>query len=225
MSIGPRAPFDPEGFRSIRGAHTLERESLSILRELYLLRDKLAARADKPPFKVFGNHQLIEIATTAPHDFDALRRATGFPEHLVRRFGSASSTPSTPASGTRPASRSGSARRTRDRPDDQLAWVEILKAWRREASARDHRTTMAILPNHLLHRLAEIRPTTLAQLARDPATSASAASNATASRSSTSSSAATSPPGPSLRRRRPDRRLQVHPTPRFARVGTPVPAR
>ena len=86
-SIGPKTPFDPEGFRSIRGAHLLSRESLSILRELYLLRDRLAERADKPPFKVFGNHQLLEMATGAPRDFDGLRRTSGFPEHLVRRFG------------------------------------------------------------------------------------------------------------------------------------------
>jgi ribonuclease D len=167
-SVGPKTPFDPEGFRSIRGAHLLSRESLSILRELYLLRDRLAERADKPPFKVFGNHQLLEMATGAPRDFDGLRRTSGFPEHLVRRFGSIlldavdagirnqSDVPLRLRSkGTRPT-------------EQQLEWVDTLKAWRREASARDRRTTMAILPNHLLHRLSELRPTTLEQLAEIP---------------------------------------------------------
>ena len=181
---GRKAPFDPEGFRSIRGAHTLDRQSLSILRELYLLRDRLAARADKPPFKVFGNHQLLEIATTAPRDFDALRARDRVPR------------------APRAAVRARAARRRRRRApqpvpgpvpppvegpaavrDQQLVWVDTLKAWRREASARDRRTTMAILPNHLLHRLAELRPTTLAAARARSRSSASAASSATASRS------------------------------------------
>jgi ribonuclease D len=166
-SVGPRPPFDPEGFRNIRGAHTLSRDELSILRELYLFRDRVAARADKPPFKVLGNHQLLAIATSTPSDLSALRSATGLPEHLIRRYGGSlldavdtglrnqANVPYRLRRGTRP-------------PEVQLAWVETLKSWRREAAARENRTTMAILPNHLLHRLAEIRPSTLAQLAEIP---------------------------------------------------------
>jgi ribonuclease D len=167
-SIGPRAPFDPEGFRNIRGAHLLSRDRLSVLRELYLLRDKLAARADKPPFKVLGNHQILEIASLLPSDIEGIRSATGLPEHLLRRFGplildavdagvrNQGNVPLRVRSrGTRP-------------PEIQLAWVDTLKAWRREASARDRRTTMAILPNHLLHVLAEIRPSSLEELEEIP---------------------------------------------------------
>jgi ribonuclease D len=167
-SIGPRAPFDPEGFRHLRGAHALPRESLSVLRELYLLRDKLAARADKPPFKVLGNHQLLEISLSLPRDFDALGAATGLPDHLLRRFGS--SLLDAVDAGVR--NQANVPLRVRSKgarpPEIQLAWVDTLKAWRREASERDRRTTMAILPNHLLHRLAEIRPSTLSQLAEIP---------------------------------------------------------
>jgi ribonuclease D len=168
QSIGPKAPFDPEGFRSIRGAHTLDRRGLSILRELYLLRDRLAARADKPPFKVFGNHHLLAIAEAAPHDLDSLWNAARFPAHMMRRFGETlldavaagvDNEERVPfrvrPKGTRP-------------PEVQLAWVDALKAWRRDASARDRRTTMAILPNHLLFRIAELRPATLADLAAVP---------------------------------------------------------
>jgi ribonuclease D len=164
-SIGPRAPFDPEGFRSIRGAHTLDRQALSILRELYLLRDRLAERADKPPFKVFGNHQLLEIATLAPRDSDALRRASGFPEHLVRRFGRVLL--DAVDAGVRNQGQVPLRLRPKGtRPSDlQLLWVDALKAWRREAAERDRRTTMAVLPNHVLHRIAEVRPPSIAGLA------------------------------------------------------------
>jgi ribonuclease D len=168
QSIGPKAPFDPEGFRSIRGANTLGRAGLSILRELYLLRDKMAARADKPPFKVFGNHHLIAIAEAAPLDLDALWRATRFPSHMMRRFGDVlldaveaglDNQEQVPLrnrpKGTRP-------------PEIQVAWVDALKAWRRDASERDRRTTMAILPNHLLFKIADLRPTTLTELAQVP---------------------------------------------------------
>jgi ribonuclease D len=167
-SVAPRAPFDPEGFRHIRGAHTLTREGLSVLRELYLLRDRLSAQADKPPFKVLGNHQLLAIAETLPGDLDALREVTRLPPHLLRRLGP----------GLLRAVRSGhdnqanvplrvKAKGSRP-PEIKVAWIDTLKVWRREAAVRDGRTTMAILPNHLLHALADVRPATIAEIGAVP---------------------------------------------------------
>lgn len=167
-SIGPRAPFDTEGFRYIRGAHTLGRQALSILRELYLYRDGLAAKADKPPFKILGNHQLLDIAAAAPRGFDALRVATRMPDHLLRRFGSGL-LDSVAAGIDNVQNVPLRLKSTTPRPpESHHLWTETLKSWRREASARDRRTTMAILPNHLLNRIAELRPTTFAQLAAMP---------------------------------------------------------
>jgi ribonuclease D len=167
-SIGPRAPFDPEGFRHIRGAHTLSREGLSILRELYFFRDRLASRADKPPFKILGNQHLVEIAHTAPRTIEALRDVTHLPDHVLRRLGPGILGAVEHGLGNQ-ANVPLRIRTKGARPSEvQLAWVDTLKAWRREASARDRRTTMAILPNHLLNRLAELRPATLAELAEIP---------------------------------------------------------
>ena len=58
----PDRSFDKLGYLRIKGAKKLSPKSLSILRELYVLRDKRAREIDRPPFKVLGNRTLIEIA-------------------------------------------------------------------------------------------------------------------------------------------------------------------
>lgn len=46
----------------VKGAFDLPPRNLSIFRELYLLRDKMAQRMDRPPFKVVSNEALMAIA-------------------------------------------------------------------------------------------------------------------------------------------------------------------
>ena len=92
----------------------------------------------------------------------AAARDRGFPSTSCGGSGACSSTPSTPASATRRSvplrMRSKGTRPT----EKQLAWVDILKAlaprgFRDGTGARRWRSC----PNHLLHRIAELRPTTI----------------------------------------------------------------
>ena len=50
---------------------------LSILRELYLLRDARAREVDRPPFKVLGNRTLLEIAERKPRKLADLEIGVG----------------------------------------------------------------------------------------------------------------------------------------------------
>ena len=50
---------------------------LSVLRELYLMRDQKAREIDRPPFKVLGNRTLIEIAERQPKKLGGARRDQG----------------------------------------------------------------------------------------------------------------------------------------------------
>ncbi len=164
----PREPFDPEGFRDIKGARDLDHDGLSILRELYLLRDRLAREADRPPFKVLLNQTMIDAAARKPRDLSELRRIPGFNDSVVRRVGDL--VLRAIADGLR--NRAGLVfrlpRQGQRPPDEQLACGEALKEWRRATAERDRRTTLAVLPNHLIARLAEIRPMTREQLAAVP---------------------------------------------------------
>ena len=54
--------FNGEGFRRLKGISALDRRSLAIVRALYDWRDELARAADRPPFKIFGNDLIVEIA-------------------------------------------------------------------------------------------------------------------------------------------------------------------
>ncbi len=56
-------PDPPElSFLNIKGCGKLNPKQLAILRELHVLRDKLALEKDRPPFKIVGSSVLIEIA-------------------------------------------------------------------------------------------------------------------------------------------------------------------
>jgi len=84
----PARRFDRSGYLRIKGARTLDPVSLSVLRELYLVRDRRARERDRPPFKVLGNHALLEIAQRKPRREAELAGIKGVTNLVVRRLGS-----------------------------------------------------------------------------------------------------------------------------------------
>jgi ribonuclease D len=83
----PEREFDELGYLRIKGARKLDQKGLSILRELFLLRDKRAREMDRPPFKVLGNRTLLEIAERKPKKLADLANIKGITELLMRRVG------------------------------------------------------------------------------------------------------------------------------------------
>jgi ribonuclease D len=83
----PEREFDKLGYLKIKGARRLDPRSLSVLRELYLVRDKRARDIDRPPFKVLGNRTLLEIADVKPSQPEELANIKGITELLMRRMG------------------------------------------------------------------------------------------------------------------------------------------
>src|SRR5262249_46176390 len=61
---------DPAAYAGLKGARELSARALAILRELYDLRETLARRLDRPPFKVFNDDVLVRLAVAAPADRD-----------------------------------------------------------------------------------------------------------------------------------------------------------
>ena len=87
MRRWPDREFDPLGYLRIKGARKLEPKALSILRELYLVRDRRAREIDRPPFKVLGNRTLIEISESQPKKLADLAKIRGITDLIIRRLG------------------------------------------------------------------------------------------------------------------------------------------
>jgi len=79
--------FDPEGWRRLKGARELGSEERAILRALWIAREQRAEALGRPPFKVLGEHQMIEIAKRKPDGTEALARITGVTPAVIRNFG------------------------------------------------------------------------------------------------------------------------------------------
>jgi ribonuclease D len=83
----PDREFDELGYFRIKGARRLDPTDLSILRELYLMRDARARELDRPPFKVLGNRTLVEIVERKPRKLAELSEIKGITDLLMRRIG------------------------------------------------------------------------------------------------------------------------------------------
>ena len=65
--------FSSDHFLKIKGARKLSILSQKILRELVMAREEMAQRLDRPPFKVIGNEELIQISEKKPHSLEELK--------------------------------------------------------------------------------------------------------------------------------------------------------
>lgn len=83
----PANDFDPEEWVRLKGARTLQPAERRALRELFVLRDRLAEASDQPPFRIMNNETLIELARRSPHVAQELSEVTGFTWKQVRRLG------------------------------------------------------------------------------------------------------------------------------------------
>jgi ribonuclease D len=71
----------------IKGVRALGPEHQDIARALYEWRDDKAKRLDRAVFRVMGNEHLMELATAAPRDLNALRAVPRFPSSIASRYG------------------------------------------------------------------------------------------------------------------------------------------
>jgi ribonuclease D len=77
-------PRDPEETWRIKGAGRLTHRQLAYLRELWRWRDMHARRANRPPFKVFGNQQILELLHWAEsHPNFPLDQGPKLPRNIV----------------------------------------------------------------------------------------------------------------------------------------------
>lgn len=87
MTPSPRH-FDPDEFwQLLNGRRQLNPQQNAVLRQLYVFRDQEARRRNRPPFKIFGNRTLIELAEALPHYQDELQGIHGMSARQIRHYG------------------------------------------------------------------------------------------------------------------------------------------
>ena len=135
----------------VKGAQDLSAEGLSLLDVLNHTRELIASKRDVPPFKVFSDRALIEIAQTQPHYIQELSLLPSLSESQVRRYGSllmqAIQT-------WRENPQKVSARRNHRLSDAEMKRRDALSNWRKQAGLDEGLPSNAIISRELLERLA-----------------------------------------------------------------------
>ncbi len=156
----PDRKFDRQGYLKIKGARKLDPQSLSVLKELFLMRDARAREIDRPPFKVLGNRTLLEVATAKPSRNHQLKSIKGITDLLVRRMGE--DILAAVAKGREvehppiPKNLNGNGRRRMDRKTERR--VNDLKAWRTQRAQELSLDPGVLCPNAALETIAWRNP-------------------------------------------------------------------
>jgi ribonuclease D len=78
---------DTDAFWRLKGIKTLTPQQRGRAMALFLLREKIAERLDRPPFKVFGEPVLIDLAKRPPRSASELGPRPGLRRAGIERFG------------------------------------------------------------------------------------------------------------------------------------------
>lgn len=73
-------------WKIIKGNSLLSHQE-SVLMELFYLRDNLAKNSNRPPFKIFSNQNIIDIAKKSPQNISELRNIDHFSPKLINKYG------------------------------------------------------------------------------------------------------------------------------------------
>ncbi|TAK03463.1 MAG: ribonuclease D [Candidatus Manganitrophaceae bacterium] len=76
--------FEPDDYLRIKGARALPPSAQKVLRELAVVRDQLAKKRNRPPFKVISNDDLLKMAKESPRSEEDLKRL--FPRETAPVF-------------------------------------------------------------------------------------------------------------------------------------------
>ncbi len=79
--------FNSDGFWSVSGIRDLSNRQKAIVKELWLYRNGKAEQLDRPPFKVFNDRTIVELATIAPQYLEELPDIHGMSRGQIRRYG------------------------------------------------------------------------------------------------------------------------------------------
>ena len=156
-------PFEQhsEDIWRVKGAQDLTPEALSLLDALNHARELIASKRDVPPFKVFSDRALTEIAQTQPHFIQELGLLPSLSESQVRRYGSLLMQT---IEAWRENPQKVSPRRNHRLSDAEMKRRDALSNWRKQAGLDEGLPSNAIISRELLERLAHLEFTNIDEL-------------------------------------------------------------
>jgi ribonuclease D len=144
------------GFWRISGARDLPPSQASVLRELYLYRERQAERANRPPFKIMGDQTLLEVARRCPKQSSELERINGMTPAQIRRHAVGLLRAVQQGLASSPLHPPPFARE----PDEVRERYDRLHQWRKQTAQARGVESDVIVPREVLWELARRAPRT-----------------------------------------------------------------
>ena len=161
--ITPPMKDHEEDLWKVKGSQDLNPTALSLLKELNHLRETIAEQRDVPPFKVFSNKVLIEIATTQPHYLEELSLLPSLSPSLIKRYGKQLMQV---VKAWRENPVAVKPRKNHRLSDRELKLREKLGDWRKEVGEKEGVPSNAVLSRDLVELIAHHDPQSDEELAQ-----------------------------------------------------------
>ncbi|MFW9996079.1 MAG: ribonuclease D [Candidatus Odinarchaeota archaeon] len=79
--------FNPNSFWKIKGSFNLEPNQQAVLQEIYLWREEIARKKNKPPYSILSNDMILEIAKNCPSTTRELLLLYKMRDYHVQKYG------------------------------------------------------------------------------------------------------------------------------------------
>lgn len=160
MRVSPIV-FNPDEWVRVKGARGLQPRERAALRELFILREELAAKVNAPLFRVMNNAALLALAQRLPTTSRQLTSIRGFSSRMERRMGRQVLDAIERGLAAEPIQRAPSMPKkdgTENLSEVELELYDRLRRLRKKEADRLGVESSYLLHRHLLCRLAEERP-------------------------------------------------------------------
>jgi ribonuclease D len=160
----PENGFDPDGFWSISAVKDMDGPRRAIVKALYIYRDEQARKQDRPPFKIFGDRTLVELAMATPKGLDELPSVYGMSSGQIRRYGR-QIVQTIQEARVAPAPKKPNSNNRR-LPEAVYNRYEKLYAWRKERARGRGVESDVVISREALWQLARHNPQSRSELAQ-----------------------------------------------------------
>jgi ribonuclease D len=146
-------------WRIIKG-NVLTPQQENVLIELFFLREGLAEQSNRPPFKVFGNQVILEIAKKMPNNISQLESIVGLSPRLIQKYGEKIIKAISIG-----ASNVTNNKKEKNRPDSRyLMKYDALKQWRKQKAIELDVESDIVLPKDHLEQIAHLKKSEISEI-------------------------------------------------------------
>lgn len=160
--------FDKNGYLNYGASRKLNMLSLAVLKEIYLAREKTAAKLDVPPFKVISEDLMINLSRSPQYALNNLREYKGISKYVYNKH----------AEWIRTAIKCGLKEKTVVIPKRVISKekmehfekskerIKKLKRWRIDTARKRNMLSEVIIEGEILERIAYSNPKNMEALAQ-----------------------------------------------------------